>query len=384
MLRNYSSVYKSELLENVLPFWIDHSIDAVNGGYFTCLDRKGQVFDTDKFMWLQGRQVWSFSFFYNNVERREEWLQAALKGAEFMEKFGCDDKGNWYFALTADGKPLVQPYNIFSDCFAAMAFAELYKACPEEKYKKIALDTFDNILSRQENWKGQYNKTYPGTRSLKNFSLPMILCNLMFEMEFLLGKERVNESVPLVIKEVMEDFFDTDTGLVLENVGRDGSFVDSFEGRLMNPGHAIEAMWFMMDLGKRTGDEELVKTACDRMLRMLEYGWDKDCGGIFYFLDIKGKPPQQLEWDQKLWWVHVEALVALAKGYSLTGNGKCAEWFEKVHDYTWKHFKDPEHREWYGYLNRKGEVLLSLKGGKWKGCFHVPRALYQIWKTLEQ
>ena len=46
--------------------------------------------------------------------------------------------------------------------------------------------------------------------------------------------------------------------------------------------------------------------------------------------------------------------------------------------------KDQEYPEWFGYLNRRGEVLLPLKGGKWKGCFHVPRGLYQCWKTLEE
>jgi len=118
-------------------------------------------------------------------------------------------------------------------------------------------------------------------------------------------------------------------------------------------------------------------------LRTLEYGWDNDFDGIFYFLDIKGNPPQQLEWDQKLWWVHIETLISLIKGYALTKNEECLTWFEKVHDYTWSHFADPEHGEWFGYLNRRGEVLLPLKGGKWKGCFHVPRGLYQVWKTLE-
>jgi N-acylglucosamine 2-epimerase len=187
----------------------------------------------------------------------------------------------------------------------------------------------------------------------------------------------------LVIHEVMEVFYQPDTGLILENVNEDGSFFDSFEGRLLNPGHAIEAMWFIMDLGKRLNDTALIERACNIMLQTLEYGWDKEYEGIFYFLDIKGHPPQQLEWDQKLWWVHVEALVALAKGYAYTKNKKCLEWFNKVHQYTWQHFKDAEHDEWFGYLNRRGEVLLNLKGGKWKGCFHVPRALYQVWKTLE-
>ncbi len=119
------------------------------------------------------------------------------------EKMGRDEKGDWYFSLTADGKPLVQPYNIFSDCFATMAFAALDKASPNDVYKKIATDTFENILKRQHNWKGKYSKAYPGTRNLKNFSLPMILCNLSLELEHILGTKRVNSFIPAVLQEVM-------------------------------------------------------------------------------------------------------------------------------------------------------------------------------------
>lgn len=383
MLRHYSALYKSELLNNILPFWMNHSKDELNGGYFTCLDQAGKVYDTDKFMWLQGREVWCFSFMYNHVEPKKEWLDMALHGAQFMKKHGRDEFGNWYFSLNAEGKPLVQPYNIFSDCFATMAFASLDKAIPTDEYKQIALATFNNIIKRRNNSKGVYNKSYPGTRALKNFSLPMILCNLSLELEHILGKEKVDEFIPSIIHEVMDVFYHPDLGLVLENVNEDGSFCDSFEGRLLNPGHAIEAMWFIMDLGKRINDEKLIQKAKDIMLHTLEYGWDKTYEGIFYFLDVKGCPPQQLEWDQKLWWVHVEALVALAKGYALTADEKCLHWFEKVHDYTWNKFKDEEYGEWFGYLNRRGEVLLPLKGGKWKGCFHIPRSLYQVYKTFE-
>lgn len=383
ILNNYALLYKDELLDNILPFWVQHSKDEINGGYFTCLDKKGKVYDTDKFVWLQGRQVWCFSTMYQQVEKRPEWLQMALHGAGFMQQFGRGNNGDWYFSLTAAGKPLVQPYNIFSDCFATMAFAALDKASPNEEYKKIALDTFENIIRRRHNWKGSYNKAYPGTRNLKNFALPMILCNLSIELEHIIGKERVDSFIPTVINEVMNVFYQPELGLILENVNEDGSFSDSFEGRLLNPGHAIEAMWFIMDLGKRLHDDALIIKACNIMLNTLEYGWDKEYGGIFYFMDVKDAPPQQLEWDQKLWWVHVEALVALAKGYAYTKDERCMHWFKKLHDYTWQHFKDPEYGEWFGYLNRRGEVLLDLKGGKWKGCFHVPRALYQVWKTLE-
>lgn len=381
-LDTYAPLYLKELKENILPFWLRYSKDEKNGGYFTCLDREGNVYDTDKFMWLQGREVWCFSYMYQHLEAREEWLAMALHGAEFMEKYGRDTEGNWYFSTTAEGKPLVQPYNIFSDCFATMAFAALNRIQPDDRWKNLAVSTFENILKRKNNWKGVYSKAVPGTRPLKNFSLPMILCNLALELESVIGSSKVDALLPEVIHEVMEVFYQPESGLILENVYEDGSFCDSFEGRLLNPGHTIEAMWFIMDLGVRINDKSLIQKAKDIMLRTLQKGWDTEYGGIFYFLDYKDHPTQQLEWDQKLWWVHVEALVALAKGYKLTGDPICAEWFEKVHQYTWKHFRDLEHGEWFGYLNRRGEVLLNLKGGKWKGCFHIPRSLYQVWNTL--
>jgi N-acylglucosamine 2-epimerase len=382
-LRIYANQYRDELLESVVPFWLNNSRDKVSGGYFTCLNRCGEVFDTDKFMWLQGREVWLFSMIYNKIEKKQEWLDMALHGADFMKKYGTDAQGNWYFSLTREGKPLIHPYNIFSDCFAAMAFSELYKATGNEEYKIIALNTFKNILKRQETPKGIYNKAYPGTRPLKSFSLPMILCNLSLIMEDVLGTDHVNKTIQPLIKEVMNVFYDQKSGLILENVTPEGNFSDSFEGRLLNPGHTNEAMWFMMDLAVRNKDKSLIDKCIDILLRSTDNGWDKKHGGIFYFLDIKGHPLQQLEWDQKLWWVHIETLISMAKGYSLTGNNACKNWFETIHEYTWNHFKDPEYPEWFGYLNREGMPLLELKGGKWKGCFHVPRGLFEVWKILE-
>jgi N-acylglucosamine 2-epimerase len=376
--------YKDELFTNVIPFWEKHSIDTQHGGYFTCLDREGNVFDTDKFIWLQGRQIWMFSSLYNRVEKRPEWLQTALHGAEFLQKHGRDANGNFYFSLDREGKPLMQPYNIFSDCFATMAFAQLSKATGKDEYAHIAKTTFENILKRSNNPKGIYNKTIGETRGLKGFSLPMILCNLSLEIEHLLSKELVEETIGHCIHEVMDVFYDPNSGLILENVNPDGSFSDSYEGRLLNPGHAIEAMWFVMDLASRSDNQVLIKKAVDVCIRTIEYGWDKQFGGILYFMDIKGYPPQQLEWDQKLWWVHVETLISLLKGYYHTGDKRCIEWFEKIHEYTWSHFPDPEYGEWFGYLNRRGEVLLPLKGGKWKGCFHIPRALLQCYTLLEK
>lgn len=382
--KQYAEKYQDNLLKDVIPFWLKNSADKEFGGYFTCLNRNGDVFDTDKFAWLQFRQVWCFSMLYNQVEQKKEWLDFAVQGAEFMKKHGKDSEGNFYFSLTREGQPLVQPYNIFSDCFAAMAFAQLFKATANEEYAQIAVNTFNNILRKRDDPKGKYNKTFPGTRPLQGFSLPMILCNLVLELEHLLDKELIEQTIDDGIHSVMNVFYQEDLGIILENVKPDGTFSDSFEGRLVNPGHGLESMWFIMDIAERRNDLALIKKAVDVSINILEYGWDKEYEGILYFIDVKGHPPQQLEWDQKLWWVHMETLITLLKGYYHTGDQRSWDWFEKVHKYTWNHFPDSEKGEWYGYLNRQGEVLLPLKGGKWKGCFHVPRGLYQCWKTLEK
>ncbi|GAB4036231.1 n-acyl-d-glucosamine 2-epimerase [Spirosoma gilvum] len=385
----YAVQYRDNLLNDVIPFWQRFSPDRESGGFFTCLDREGNVYDTDKFIWLQARQVWTFSMLYNKLsdigpEQKANWLDLAQHGADFLKKYGRAKDGGWYFSTTREGKPLVQPYNIFSDCFSTMAFGQLSLATGDTEYAHIAESTFRQILARRDNPKGIWNKAVSGTRPLKNFALPMILCNLALEIEHLLDKPLVELTIDDCIHEVMDVFFDSSLGLIRENVTPDGNVSDSFEGRLLNPGHSIEAMWFIMDLAVRRSDRALLNRAVQITLDTLAYAWDNEFGGILYFMDARGYPPQQLEWDQKLWWVHVETLISLLKGYHLTGNPACWEWFERVHAYTWSHFPDPISGEWFGYLNRRGEVLLPLKGGKWKGCYHVPRGLYQCWQVLEK
>jgi len=374
-LERLSLQYRENLIQDVVPFWLKHSPDRKHGGYFTCLDRQGEVYDSDKFVWLQARQVWTFSVLYNQVEARPDWLEMARLGADFLRQNGRDREGNWYFALDRQGRPLVQPYNIFSDCFAAIGFAAFAKAAQDEEAASIAVETYQNILRRKEQPKGRFEKKVPAHRPLKSLALPMILCNVVQELSPFLQAGEADAQSSATARELLEIFLDQKSGLVFESRGLMGERVDSFEGRLINPGHGIEAMWFVIDAAVRLGNEAWITQAVDAILKTLDFAWDPDFSGIYYFLDVDGHPPLQLEWNQKLWWVHLETLVALTMAFKSTRRKECWDWFERVHDYTWKTFPDPELGEWYGYADRRGEILLPLKGGKWKGCFHLPRAL---------
>jgi N-acylglucosamine 2-epimerase len=172
---------------------------------------------------------------------------------------------------------------------------------------------------------------------------------------------------------------------MFENINTDGGFdLDSCEGRFINPGHGLESMWFILQHAEKTGNSELIKRACEYIEGLFEFGLDAEYGGIYYFMDALGKPHLELQWDMKLWWPHNEALIAALYAYRLSGEERFMKRFESVDEWTWKHFPDPEFGEWYGYLNRRGEPTHTLKGGKWKTFFHLPRFLLTSIQQMKQ
>lgn len=379
-----AKLYSKTLLEDVVPFWEKYSVDWDCGGYFSCLDRQGNTFDTDKFMWMQCRQIWAFSLLYNEVEKKDQWLKIAKNGVDFLKKHGTDDDGNWYFSLDRKGNPLVQPYNLYSDMDAGIGFTQYFIATGDESAREVALKSHRNVVKRKDNPKGSYSKAYPGTRPLRELGMTGAILITTLEMESLLPADVFNETINTCIDEIFNFSLNEERNLLFEYTAPDGSHPDCSEGRLIVPGHSIEAMWYVMEAAKRCGDRDLINKALDIALSTAEFGWDDEFGGFFYFLDSEGRPPVQLEWDRKLWWVHLEPLITFVMGYALTGRPEAWQWFEKIHEYTWLKFPDPQYGEWWGYLDRSGKPFLELKGGKWKGCFHLPRALYQCRQILAQ
>ncbi len=375
-LKALGQAYRDALLQDVIPFWMRHSVDTEYGGYLTCLDRFGAVFDTEKYVWLQARQVWTFSMLYNRVARNPEWLEIAGHGARFLKQHGRDGAGAWYYALDRQGRPLMQPFSIFSDGFVAMAFSEYARASGDVETRQIADRSYQGFLHRQSCPKGQYSKAVPNARPLMALSLRMMHLNLLLEMSWQLDASAVQMQGEQCLHEVMTLFLDADRNLLFENVAPDGSHPDVPEGRMINPGHGLEVLWMVMALAERMGCKSTVSKAVDVLISTLAYGWDAPYGGIVYRRDALNKPLYQIEWDQKMWWCHAEALAALGMACALSGREDCRQWLDTLHRYIWEHYVDPEGGEWFGYLNRKGERLLEIKGGRWKGCFHVPRALY--------
>jgi N-acylglucosamine 2-epimerase len=216
----------------------------------------------------------------------------------------------------------------------------------------------------------------------------MIAINAAQELRLNLGDVEVNGRtctgwIDHCIATIERDFMKPELGALMEVVGPGGAIIDHFDGRTLNPGHAIEAAWFIMHEGKLRTDKRLISMGLTILDWMWKRGWDDEFGGLFYFRDLRNLPVQEYWHDMKFWWPHCEAMIATLLAWTLTGDDKYAAWHQQVHDWSFKHFADPEFGEWYGYLHRDGKISVPLKGNMWKGPFHLPRALLYCWQLLE-
>lgn len=374
--------FDKELLHSVIPFWERHSPDRVHGGYFNCLDRDGAVYDRRKHVWLQGRQVWMFSKLYNTVERRPEWLEMARLGAEFLARHAIATDGRVYFSLTEAGEPLSMQRKIFSECFWIMAMAEYGRASGDAACMDRAREELKLVWRWSADLRLVGRPSHSGEVPSQGLAIPMILLNLIEEVageDWQEYQEEVDECIRRMLLHV-----DSARQMVFETVSPTGDKLPGYEGRLLNPGHAIEAGWFLQHWAQRLRRPKLSQIAIDMVRWSFDKGWDPEYGGLFYFLDSDGFSPTQLEWDMKLWWPHCEAMYAHLLNYRITGLDEDLERFEKTYAWTFSHFPDPAFGEWYGYLNRRGEVTHRFKGGPYKGCFHVPRALWLCRRLLSE
>ncbi|MEZ6092645.1 MAG: AGE family epimerase/isomerase [Pirellulaceae bacterium] len=376
-------VYRDGLLHNTIPFWLQHGIDRECGGFFTALDRDGSVIDTDKNVWQQGRFTWMLGELYNGVEQRAEWLELALHGGRFLEQHCFDPQdGRMWFHLTREGRPIRKRRYAYSESFAAIAFGELALATGDEKWKQRAVETFQRFVNHNLSPSGVEPK-FTDTRPTRSIGFPMITIVTAQELRQSVGYSEAEKWIDFSIEAIKQFHVHDDIECVMETVAMDGGRIDHFDGRTLNPGHAIEGAWFIMREGEFRNDQSLVELGCRMLDWMWKRGWDEEYGGVLYFVDVRGLPVQEYWHDMKFWWPHNETIVATLKAFQLTGNAKYASWHQAVHDWSFQHFPDSEFGEWFGYLRRDGRLSTRLKGNHWKGCFHLPRMQLECWKMLE-
>lgn len=376
-LNNLSELKKEYLYmlkENIIPFWLKNGLDKKNGGYWTALDRKGNIIDRDKSVWFQGRFAWVLSTLYADFEKNEEYLNAAKSGIDFLEKYCFDKNGDnrMFFRVTEDGKCVIKRLRYyFSEAFCIIAMASYSRASGDKSYTKRARE----LLERIEEIKNMLIPKFDiNQRPTISFGPPMIMLATVQELRKAdtENKEYYNKYIDGLLSQV-KTFLYEEKRAVLEQCNPDGTLQDHFEGRQLNPGHSIEASWFILrEAMERDNDKDLIELGIKIFDWMWEWGWDKEFGGIIQFMDVLNKPKSDYWHDMKFWWPQTEAAIATLYAYYFSKDKKYLEMHNMVKEYTNK-FIDKEYGEWFGYLHRDGSLSTDLKGNMYKGPFHIPR-----------
>lgn len=377
--------YKNELIGNILPFWLDKGIDTVNGGIYTALDREGVLMDSDKSVWFQGRAAWTFAYCYNTVDRNARYLEACRSCIEFIEKHCFDTDGRMFYQVTATGVPVRKRRYVFSETFAAIAFAEYSIASGDQSYAHKALALFETIL-RNLRTPGVLEPKFLEGFKAKGHSICMILIDTAHCISRAIQSPILEAQIQASIAELRSDFLHEEFKAILETVALDGSFIDSMAGRTINPGHSLETGWFLLEESRLKGWDSSIK---EFGLKVIDYswewGWDTKHGGILYFRDCRGVAQQEYWHDMKFWWPQNEAAIASLYALMATGDTRYLEMHKLVDQYQFSHLKDPDYPEWYGYLHYDGTVSQTAKGNMYKGPFHIARMLakgYELCCTM--
>lgn len=375
--------YKKELTNNILPFWLNNAMDYENGGIFTCLDKKGEIYGRDKSVWFQGRSLWVFSKAYNCIEKNPEYLRAAKNIYRFLPRC-TDTDGRMFFTVTEDGHEIQKRRYYFSETFAAIGCAELYKATGDVDILKTAESYFNTAYacySGEIKTPSKFNEETANTKALSPVMIMLSTAQVMRSMNTD-NKEYYNNIAFQCLNEILNGGFLKENAL-FESVTKEGEFLNTPNGRIVNPGHSLEAAWFIIAEGVLTNNFRAMELGKKIIDITIPLGWDKENGGIIAFVDVLGKPPVQLEWDMKLWWPQCETIIAAYLAYLVFKEDKYKKLYEDCVSYCEKYFVDSKDGEWYGYLHYDNTVSTDLKGNIFKGPFHVPR-LYMAMAIMEE
>lgn len=383
-IKSWAESYKKDLTENIMPFWMEYGLDRENGGVYTCVNRDGSLMDTTKSVWFQGRFAFICSFAYNNVEKNQEWLDAAKSTLEFIEKHCFDEQGHMYFSVTAEGKPLRKRRYVFSETFAAIAMSEYALATGDQHWAKRAIQVFEDT-QRFLATPGFLPAKFEADVKLQGHSIVMILINVGSCIRKVVDDPKLTQQIDESIEKLKKYFIHPEFKCLLETVGENGEFIDTNMTRTINPGHCIETSWFIMEEAKLRGWD---KPMFDLALQVFDWswgwGWDKQYGGIINFRDCKNLPSQDYSQDMKFWWPQCETIIASLYAYLGTGDEKYLYRHERISEWTYAHFPDAEYGEWYGYLHRDGTVAQPAKGNLYKGPFHIPRMMIKGYMLCQE
>ena len=374
--------YYTELTEDIIPFWQKHALDLKKGGFYSFLDRQGELLSRDKSGSAQGRAAWTYSTLFRELEDRKEWLISARNAVRFIrENLRRKSDGRIFSEVTESGDPLILPGDLNAEYSAALGLAAYSFAAGDRKALEEARELYALIGRLEGTEPPLLNREVRPVKELLPLSRQLILCRELRRADPD-NEDSYNSKIEVLREELFRVFMKGN--ILLESAGPGGEPLEGPKGRSINIGLSFEVIQTLMEEAEYRRDRDLMEKLMPLLDELLNRGWDEESGGFYSYVDSEGKQPAQLEWDMKIWWVHCNSISTLLLAYFLTGMPLYETWFETVQEYAWDHFPDREKKEWFAYLRRDGSVQMDLKGDRNKDFYHLPRFLIKTWQMLNE
>lgn len=385
---------RDDLVNHVAPYWADRVIDREHGGFHTCFAKDGTLYDARHPGWFMGRTMYMFSALYHEFDRNPRWLDVARAGYQSMPLYQLPD-GRFAQMLTADGRVENGAISIFTDHFAVKGLIN-YLAALGHDAPKAEIDRARQMLDKllEDVQKPDVLRTVCADERFMTHAVTFMNIAVLLESTKLFGDAYSSVLQENVFRS-MYAFASDEWNAPLEHVGYDGHPIAEGPGRLVDAGHTMESVWFAMEAAQLLGLPQLTQRASQVLDWVIDRCWDGEYGGFVQHVDAFEPVPEEpylytdyngvpVGWQDKIWWVQAEGLIALLSSALHTHNPAHWQLFETLYDYVRARFVDPQTREWYSFLHRDGSMLFDAPGSMSKGPYHVPRCLMMLCTLLEK
>lgn len=385
---------KSELLSNILPFWLSHTIDYEHGGFIGQIDNNLTIIPrAAKGVILNARILWTFSRAFRAL-RQPVYRSTAQRAYEYLVRFFWDREfGGVYWMLDCEGRPLDTKKRIYAQAFAVYALAEYFRATGDNDALVQALRLTEKIESAgHDAERGGYFETYERDWALAadqrlsdvDMDERRSMNTHLHLLEAYATLLRVHQD-PIIrarLRELIEIFL---TRILDAATNHFLMFFDQQwnpRSRKISFGHDIEGSWLLVEAAEILGDPELLSRARQAAVNMAqavyEQGIDAD-GGLMYEAE-----PEGIIATDKHWWPQAEAVVGFLNAYQISGRRHFLDAAQRCWEFIENYIVDHHHGEWFWLVSRSGVPGVGLdKAGPWKCPYHNSRACFEVMERLD-
>ncbi|MBU3855106.1 MAG: AGE family epimerase/isomerase [Candidatus Phocaeicola excrementipullorum] len=380
---------KDELVNDILPFWMNRMTDREQGGFYGRIDGNNCLHpDAPKGAILNARILWTFSAAFRLL-KKPEYLETATRAKRYLLDFFYDKQyGGIFWELNADGTPSDVKKQIYALGFAIYGLSEYARATGDREALEYAVRLFEVIekysfdpvqngyveaLTREWQLIQDMRLSDKDENEKKTMNTHLHILEPYANLYRVWKDERLEKQLRNLIKVFVTRILDAESGHL--NLFFEEDWSNKYH--IISYGHDIEASWLIHEAALALGDQGLlaeIEPVIVKIAQAADEGLNRDGSMIYENFVDKQKVDRELHW-----WVQAENVVGHINLYQYFHDEDALRKALKCWQFIKENLIDGEGGEWYwsryadGTVNRKDD-----KAGFWKCPYHNGRMCMEI------